>query len=143
MPAERALRSFIQAMFENLNDRDGEDQYTPTPGLAFVVDQIIAPRARLLSAIVARLTSDSARTLRTRLAAHSSMAQVVHYMHARPVIKILWPGWRMTAAARRQIVDHATSFSLAGLRGGAVPKRRQSKRRQRANRGAAGRARRK
>ena len=147
MPAERALRRFIQAMFENLNDRDGEDRYTrlmvhelsePTPGLALVVDQIIAPRARLLSAIVARLTSDSARSLRTRLAAHSIMAQVVHYMHARPVIKILWPGWRMTPAARRQIIDHVIDFSLAGLRAGAGAQRRQ-----RVNRGATSRGRRK
>jgi TetR/AcrR family transcriptional regulator, regulator of cefoperazone and chloramphenicol sensitivity len=147
MPAERALRSFIQAMFEDLNGRDGEDQYTrlmahelsdPTPGLALVVEQIIAPRARLLSGILARLTSGSVRSLRTRLAAHSIMAQVVHYMHARPVIKILWPGWRMTPAARRQIVDHVINFSLAGLRGGAVPRRWK-----RVNRGAAGRGRRK
>jgi len=127
MPAERALRSFIQAMFENLTGPDA-DQYTqlmahelsePTPGLALVVDQIIAPRARLLNGIVARLTSSSARSLQTRLAAHSIMAQVVHYVHAQPVIKILWPGWRMNSAARRQIIDHVTNFSLAGLRNAA------------------------
>jgi AcrR family transcriptional regulator len=126
MPADRALRCFIQAMFENLSGRDAADQYTrlmahelsePTPGLALVVDQLIAPRARLLSEIVARVTAGSARSLATRLAAHSIMAQIVHYMHARPVIKILWPTWRINAAARRRIIDHVTTFSLAGLRG--------------------------
>lgn len=138
MPAELALRTFIGAMFENLSGPDAVDQYTrlmahelsePTPGLALVVDQIIAPRARLLSGIVARLTSGSARSLPTRLAAHSIMAQVVHYMHARPVIKLLWPGWHMTPAVRRQIVDHVTNFSLAGLRGTALARRRRLKRR--------------
>ena len=137
MPAELALRTFIRAMFENLGGPDAVDQYTrlmahelsePTPGLALVVDQIIAPRARLLSGIVARLTSGSARSLHTRLAAHSIMAQVVHYMHARPVIKLLWPGWHMTNVVRRQIADHVTNFSLAGLRDAAVfPRRRASR----------------
>jgi AcrR family transcriptional regulator len=137
MPAERALRTFIQAMFDNLGGSDAVDQYTrlmahelsePTPGLALVVDQIIAPRARLLSGIVARVTSGSARSLPTRLAAHSIMAQVLHYTHARPVIKILWPGWHMTPAARRQIVDHVTNFSLAGLREAAMARRRRARR---------------
>ncbi len=121
MPAEVALRAFIQAMFDNLG---GSDRYTrlmahelsdPTPGLALVVNQIIAPRAKLLSEIVARLTAGSSTSLGTRLAVHSIMAQVVHYMHARPVIKLLWPNWQMTPAARRRIIDHVTHFSLAAL----------------------------
>jgi AcrR family transcriptional regulator len=136
MPPELALRSFIRAMFESLAVPDAADQYTqvmaheivePTPGLAMVVDQMIAPRARLLCDIVARLTSSPARSLQTRLAAHSIMAQVIHYMHARPVIKLLWPRWRMTAAAKRQIVEYVTSFSLAGLQG-AANRRRLSQR---------------
>jgi TetR/AcrR family transcriptional regulator, regulator of cefoperazone and chloramphenicol sensitivity len=125
MPAEAALRACIQAMFDNLGGRDSMDLYTrlmahelsePTPGLTLVVDQIIAPRAKLLSGIVARLTKGSAGSLSTRLAAHSIMAQVVHYMHARPVMKILWPRWQLNAAARRQIIEHVTNFSLAGLK---------------------------
>ena len=125
MPAELALRAFIQAMFDNIGGCDAVDQYTrlmahelsePTPGLELVVHQIIAPRARLLSDIVARLTNSSANSLGTRLAAHSIMAPVVHYVHARPVIKIMWPKWALDAAARRQIIDHITRFSLAGLK---------------------------
>jgi AcrR family transcriptional regulator len=125
MPPEQALRTFIQAMFDNLGGPGPVQQYTglmahelsePTPGLALVVNQIIAPRARLLAGIVVRLTGGSTSSLATRLAAHSIMAQIVHYMHARPVIKLLWPKWRLTPASRRQIVDHVTDFSLAGLR---------------------------
>jgi TetR/AcrR family transcriptional regulator, regulator of cefoperazone and chloramphenicol sensitivity len=128
MPAEQALRAFILAMFDNLGGSEALDQRTlytrlmahelsdPTPGLALVVNQIIAPRAKLLSGIVARLTAGSATSLQTRMAAHSIMAQVVHYMHARPVIKLLWPKWQMTPAARRQIIEHVINFSLAGLK---------------------------
>jgi AcrR family transcriptional regulator len=128
MKPELALRSFIHAMFDSLVGPDAADQYTqvmaheitePTPGLAMVVDQIIGPRTRLLCGIVARLTHKPARSLETRLAAHSIMAQIVHYMHARPVITLLWPRWRMSAAAQRQIVEYVTAFSLAGLRGAA------------------------
>lgn len=137
MPPELALRSFIKAMFESLVGPGTADQYAqvmaneivePTPGLAIVVDQIIAPRARLLCDIVARLTSNPVRSLQTRLAAHSIMAQLVHYMHARSVIKLLWPRWHMNAAAQRQIVEYVTNFSLAGLRGAAKPRRRSAAR---------------
>jgi AcrR family transcriptional regulator len=129
MSPELALRRFIEAMFESLVGA-AADQYTqvmaheivePTPGLAMVVDQIVGPRTRLLCDIVSRLTHNPARSLQTRLAAHSIMAQIVHYMHARPVIKLLWPRWRMSAAAQRQIVEYITNFSLAGLRGAAKP----------------------
>jgi hypothetical protein len=69
-----------------------------------------------LGGIVARLTAGSATSLETRLAVHSIMAQVLHYMHARPVIQILWPRWRLNSAARRRIAEHVCEFSLAGLK---------------------------
>ncbi len=128
MEPELALRHFIHAMFESLVGPHAEDQYArvmaheivePTEGLALVVEQIIGPRSRLLCDIVARLTHTSPRSLHARLAAHGIMAQIVHYMHARPVIKLLWPRWRMSEAAQRQIVEYVTSFSLAGVRGAA------------------------
>jgi AcrR family transcriptional regulator len=136
MTPELALRRFIEALFESLMG-PAADQYTqvmaheivePTPGLAIVVDQIVGPRTRLLCDIVARLTGSPARSLQTRLAAHSIMAQIVHYMHARPVIRLLWPRWRMSTAAQRQIVEYITSFSLAGLRGAAKAHARRGSR---------------
>jgi hypothetical protein len=48
-------------------------------------------------------------------------------MHARPVIKLLWPQWRMNAAAQRHIVKYVTNFSLAGLRGAAKLQHRSVK----------------
>ena len=133
MPPELALRSFVEAMFESLAGPDAADPYTqvmaheiaePTAGLPMVVDQIISPRARLLCEIIARVTGRPVRSLQTRLAAHSIMAQVVHYKHARPVIKLMWPRWHMNAAAQREIVEYVTKFSLAGLRGAAKARRR-------------------
>jgi AcrR family transcriptional regulator len=136
MPPELALRNFIRVMFEGSVGIDAADQYTrvmaheivePTQGLALVVDQIIGPRSRLLCDIIARLTRQPARSLQTRLAAHSIMAQIVHYMHARPVIKLLWPRWRMNAASQREIIEYVTNFSLAGLRGVAKAQQRNVK----------------
>ena len=124
MLPEAALRAFIQAMFDHVGGCEAVDHYTrlmahelsePTPGLALVVNQLIAPRVKILSGIVARLTKGSATSLPTRLATHSIMAQVVHYMHARPVMKVLWPKWHLNAAARVHIIEHVTAFSLAGL----------------------------
>ena len=125
MSPEAALRAFVYATLDHVGGCDAGDRYArlmahelsePTPGLALVVNQIILPRAKLLSSIIARLTNGSANSISTRLAAHSIMAQIVHYVHSRPVIKLLWPQWHLDAIARQSIADHVTKFSLAGLR---------------------------
>lgn len=122
---ESALRGFISLMSHNLNGDDVPDQYTrimlhelsqPTAGLTVVVEAIIRPRARLLCRIIADLMDRSPRELLVRLCAHSIIGQIVHYTHARPVIKLMWPGWRMTAHTRNLIVDHVTEFSLAAVK---------------------------
>jgi hypothetical protein len=51
------------------------------------------------------------------MSAHSVIGQVVHYIHARPVIKLLWPGWQLNTSSRRAIAAHITAFSLAALKG--------------------------
>jgi AcrR family transcriptional regulator len=122
---ELALRQFIDAMFENLFSTGSADQYSrimvhelssPTPALAQVVERIIRPRAKLLSELVFRYTGQAPSSLETRLAVHSVIGQVIHYVHARAVIKMMWPTWNFDAAMRKRIVDHITEFSLAGLR---------------------------
>jgi TetR/AcrR family transcriptional regulator, regulator of cefoperazone and chloramphenicol sensitivity len=126
MPAREALTQFISMMFENLAGEGAQDSYTrlmahelsqPTPRLALVVERIIRPRALLLCEIVSRLTGQAANSRQTRMSAHCVIGQVVHYMHARPVIRLLWPDWRTSAASRRAIAAHITAFSLAGLKG--------------------------
>jgi AcrR family transcriptional regulator len=126
MPPQQALEKFISMMFENLAGEGAQDSYTrlmahelsqPTPRLALVVERIIRPRALLLCEIVSRLTGQAAASRQTRMSAHSIIAQVVHYMHARPVIRLLWPEWPMDAGARRASAAHITAFSLSALRG--------------------------
>lgn len=120
-----ALTEFISMMFENLAGEGAQDKYTrlmahelsqPTPRLALVVERIIRPRALLLCEIVSRLTGHAADSRQTRMNAHSVIGQVVHYMHARPVIKLLWPEWPLNTASRRAIAAHITAFSLAALK---------------------------
>jgi AcrR family transcriptional regulator len=104
MAPRQALAQFISMMFENLAGEGAQDTYTrlmahelsqPTPRLALVVERIIRPRALLLCEIVSRLTGAAANSRQTRMSAHSVIAQVVHYMHARPLMKLRrgrpWP----------------------------------------------------
>ena len=51
-----------------------------------------------------------------RLCAHSIIGQIVHYIHSGPVIKLLYPEWRITAHTRNLIVEHVTKFSLAAVK---------------------------
>jgi TetR/AcrR family transcriptional regulator, regulator of cefoperazone and chloramphenicol sensitivity len=126
MPPRQALAEFISMMFENLAGEDTQDTYTrlmahelsqPTPRLALVVERIIRPRALLLCEIVARLTGQRAGSRQTRMCAHSVIGQIVHYIHARPVIKLLWPDWPLNAESRRAIAAHISAFSLSALKG--------------------------
>jgi len=126
MPPRQALTEFISMMFENLAGEATQDTYTrlmahelsqPTPRLALVVERIIRPRALLLCEIVARLTGRRAASRQTRMCAHSVIGQIVHYMHARPVIKLLWTDWPFNAESRRAIAAHISAFSLSALKG--------------------------
>jgi AcrR family transcriptional regulator len=126
VPPAQALAEFISMMFENLAGDDTRDTYTrlmahelsqPTPRLGLVVERIIRPRALLLCEILARLTGQRPSSRQTRMCAHSVIGQIVHYMHARPVIKLLWPDWPLNAQSRRAIAAHITAFSLSALKG--------------------------
>ena len=97
---ELALRSFVATMFKNLSSLEGSHYYAqlmaheishPTEGLAVVVELMIRPRALILCAIVAKIIGRPANATLTRLCAHSIIAQMVHHIHSRPVIKLLWP----------------------------------------------------
>ena len=51
-----------------------------------------------------------------RLATHSVIAQVVHYVHARKIISAVWPQLELTPERIEQISAHIADFSLAGIR---------------------------
>lgn len=123
-PAEAALHDFVALMFHNLFAVTATDQYVklmahelaqPTEALAVVVERIIRPRSRLLCQIVARIIGSTPDSRTTRMGAHSVIGQIMHHMHARPVVQLLWPDWRPEADGYRAVIEHVVRFSLCGL----------------------------
>jgi AcrR family transcriptional regulator len=123
---EEALRNFILGMFRKMSEGDRPAWYVkvmthelaqPTPGLNAVVDNLIRPNAEILCGIVGRIIDRPALHPQTRMCAHSIIGQVVHYMHARPVLNLLWPEWQMTPESLNEIAKHIADFSLAALKG--------------------------
>jgi AcrR family transcriptional regulator len=123
-PPETALRKFIVMMFESMTSLEGADPYVklmahelsqPTPGLVLVVEQMIRPRALLLCAIVAKIIGRPERSALTERCAQSILAQMVHPIHSRPVIKLLFPERVLGDNTVDATIEHITEFSLAAL----------------------------
>lgn len=137
---QQALRSFIHGMFRRMHEADRPAWYarvmlhelaSPTEALDVVVEQMIRPNSRLLCAIVGELLDRPSDDELTRLSAASVIAQVVHHVHARPVIQKLWPGLKSSLEMREKIADHIANFSLAALhvlRDSRVPARHPARR---------------
>jgi AcrR family transcriptional regulator len=126
LPPDEALRLFLVEMFRQIHNPEHPAWYTkvmvhelaqPTAGLVVVVEQVIQPNSQTLCELVNRITGLPALDPRTRLFAHSIMGQVVHYMHSRPVLRLLWPEWDLTHNAMDEIAEHITRFSLEGMKG--------------------------
>ncbi len=122
---EIALRKFIVMMFKSMTSLEGADPYAklmahelsqPTPGLVLVVEQMIRPRALLLCAIVAKIIGKPERSALTERCAQSILAQMVHPIHSRPVIKLLFPERVLGDNTVDATIEHITEFSLAALR---------------------------
>lgn len=121
---ETALKKFIVMMFQSMTSLEGADPYAklmahelsqPTPGLVLVVEQMIRPRALLLCAIVAKIIGRPERAALTERCAQSILAQIVHPVHARPVIKLLFPERVLGENTVEATIEHITDFSLAAL----------------------------
>jgi AcrR family transcriptional regulator len=126
LPPEEALRRFLQVMLRQMHRADRPSWHTkvmthelahPTPALDAVVEHMIKPKARVLYSIVGRLIGRGPLDPRTRMCAHSIVGQVVHYVHGRPVIALLWPELEMTPRTVEEIARHITEFSLEALKG--------------------------
>jgi len=142
LPPEAALRRFLHVMLRQMNQADRPSWHTkvmthelahPTPALDAVVEHMIKPKARVLYGIVGRIIGRPPLDPRTRMCAHSIIGQAVHYVHARPVIALLWPELKTTPTAVEEIAQHITEFSLEALKGikrnsrRTTPKARRSK----------------
>src|SRR5580658_7622033 len=124
-PPEQALRELIFAMLQRVcrGDRPGwhfrlmvHEFAQPTPAMSAVIDETMRPiyeRFRELIGGMLHLPPDHDKT---RLCAHSVIAQVVHYVHSRHVNARLWPELEMTAERIEEISTHIADFSLAYLR---------------------------
>jgi len=125
MQPEDALRRALRYMLGKLCDasRPGwtmrlmaHEMTQPTPALARVVDEIIAPNYAMLRRIIGRMLDLPPDHQTTRLCAHSAIGQVLHYVHAKPVIARLWPDLKMDEEGLDRIAQHIADFSLAYLR---------------------------
>ncbi len=124
-PPEEALREMIHAMLQRVcrADRPGwhfrlmvHEFAQPTPAMAAVIDETMQPiyeRFRELIGAMLGLPPDHDKT---RLCAHSVIAQVVHYVHSRHVNSRLWPDLELTTERIAGISAHIADFSLAYLR---------------------------
>ncbi len=88
----------------------------PSTALDRVVDEVIRPRYALLRQSIGALVHLPPEHDKVRLCAHSIIGQVVHYVHAMPVISRIWPGLELTPERIEEISGHITEFSLCGLR---------------------------
>lgn len=87
----------------------------PTPALDRVVKEVIGPNYGRLRQLVSRIIDKPPDDDVTRMCAHTIIGQVLHYVHARPVIARLWPGLEMTPEMQLKIADHIATVSLAGM----------------------------
>lgn len=133
-PPEEALRELISAMARRvcLGDRPAwhfrimVHEFTqPTPAMAAVIDETMSPIYERFRAIIGGMLGLSADHDKTRLCAHSVIAQIVHYVHGRHVISQLWPDLELTPERVTEISNHISDFSLAYLREAAKTKTRK------------------
>jgi AcrR family transcriptional regulator len=88
----------------------------PSPAMSKVIDDSMRPfydRSRTLIGAILGLPADADKT---RLCAHSIIAQIVHYVHSRQVNTIIWPELKLTPDRIEQIATHIADFSLVYLK---------------------------
>lgn len=87
----------------------------PTPALAEVVSEIIRPNYETLRATLAAILHLPPDHETTRMCAHSVIGQIIHYVHARPVIALLWPDLKMTPETVEMLAAHIAAFSVCSV----------------------------
>jgi AcrR family transcriptional regulator len=89
----------------------------PTPALVRIIDQIMRPIYDRMRALIAALLRLPVEHEKTRLCAHSVIAQIVQYSHGKHVNAKIWPELELTPDRIEQIGNHIADFSLAYLNG--------------------------
>lgn len=121
---EEAFRELIHAMLIRVcrGDRPGwhyrlmvHEFAQPTPAMSSVIDETMRPvydRFRELIGGMVGLPDDHDTV---RLATHSVIAQIVHYVHSRHVVSRVWPELELNPERISQIAAHIADFSLGGI----------------------------
>ncbi len=122
---EEVLRALIHGMFQRMiaSERPSwhfrlmaHEMARPTPALKQVIDEVIRPNYEFLRKTLSAILKLPPEHATTRMCAHSVIGQVIHYVHARPVIGELWPELRMTPAQAGQLAEHVADFSLYSVK---------------------------
>jgi len=123
---EDALSKFIEGMLNRMHGEGrpawhirimAHEMAQPTPALAHVIDEVIRPRYDQLRVIIGQILHRPPDHETTRLCAHSVIGQLIHYIHGRPVIAVLWPDLKLVKPKDRQLVaNHIADFTLRNLR---------------------------
>ncbi len=122
---EQALRMIVSGMLHRMYDAGrpawnvrmlAHEMAQPTPALKKVIRDVMRPRYEQLRGIIGQILGLSPDHKAARLAAHSVIGQVVHYVHARPIISVVWPELDLNREADLQMVaDHIADFTLRSL----------------------------
>jgi AcrR family transcriptional regulator len=121
---EEAFRFFVHSMCWKLqlDERPSwhlrimaQEMANPTPGLTAVIDHLIRPTYAQVCSLIGQILNRPQFDDVTRLCVHSTMGQIMHYLHARPVIEAVWPKLRVTPARVDQIANHIAEVMLAGM----------------------------
>jgi AcrR family transcriptional regulator len=124
-PPEPALRELIHAMLLRVcrTDRPGwhfrlmmHEFAQPTPAMAAVIEETMKPVYDRFRQLISMMTGLAPEDDEVRLATHSVIAQVVHYVHARHIVAAVWQDLELTPERIEQISGHIADFSLAGIR---------------------------
>ena len=124
MAPEEALRRLVRHMIGRLLSPSrpswalrltAHEMVQPTPALDHVIDEIIAPNYLMLRTLIGKMIGRPPDHEKTRFCTHSVIGQVIHYMHAKPVMARLWPQLEFSEANADRIANHIADFSLAYL----------------------------
>jgi AcrR family transcriptional regulator len=122
---EKRLYFFVYSLLQRIFD-EGEaawhgklmlrEMMEPTTALDFVVGEKIRPMSEQLRAIVADIIGGDPDDERVWHCSFSIVGQCTFYCHSRPVVTRLYPAQTFETEALKQLAEHITEFSLAGLK---------------------------
>lgn len=122
---EQQLREFISGYLHGLLG-DGRPSWKfrimqremadPTPALKHIVRTVVAPAEMRLREIIGGIAGRDPFDESVRLCAHSVIGQCLHYKHAEPIFRHLWPDLWADPNRLDRLVDHIVEFSTRALK---------------------------